>query len=370
MRTDLLIVGGGPAGLNAAYKAASYGLKTIIVDKWFSLGGQLRQQTQSYDHLPQHFAKLRGYKLADFLIDRLKPLDVTILEKHTLIGAYSDGSVGVTNEKDILPIDAKNVLITTGAMEEPDIFPGWTLPGVMTAGAAQILINRERVLPGKQALILGSNEFALEVAAQLHDCGIAIKGIVENRSELLCQNEKLIARISNAEIPIVLNGVIESAIGKGKVEEAYVNHNGNNALYDVDLICVAKGITPILEPFEVMNCDLIYRERLGGWLPEYYGNFETTNPSIYVAGNAAGITNMGGILLTGEIAAISAVESLNAASTVQIKEEKEYLWNELYRIEYNSVLEARLDVINELHNEKDAQLPPLVDSLNGRLING
>src|SRR5699024_3864355 len=315
MNTDLLIVGGGPAGLNAAYKAASNGVKTTVIDKWFTLGGQLKQQTQFYNNLPHHFSKQRGFQLADHLVDRLKALDVWILENHTMIGAYQDGNVGLTDGSDTFPVNAEKIMITTGAMEEPEIFPGWTLPGVMTAGAAQILINRERVLPGERALILGSNDFALEVASQLHDCGIKVKGIVESGSELLCQNDELAVKMRDADIPVLLNSVIESATGKGEVEEVYVSTDGSKSLYDVDLICIAKGMTPILEPFEIMSCDFTYQAKLGGWLPRYDSTFKTTNPSVYIAGNAAGITSMGGILLTGEMAALSVLQALNATSS-------------------------------------------------------
>lgn len=373
MNTDLLIVGGGPAGLNAAYKAASNGLKTTVIDKWFTLGGQLNQQTQFHNNLPHHFSQQRGFQLVDYLVDRLKGLDVRILENHTMIGAFQDGNVGVTNGSSTFPVNAEKVMITTGAMEEPKIFPGWTLPGVMTAGAAQILINCERVLPGERALILGSNDFALEVARQLHDCGTKVKGIVESGSQLLSQYDELAERIRDADIPVLLNSVIESAIGKGEVEKVYVSTDGNESVYDVDLICIAKGTTPILEPFEIMSCDLTYQEKLGGWLPKYDSTFETTNPSVYIAGNAAGITSMGGILLTSEIAAASILETLNAASSAKIEEEKKYLWDELYRIESaenRSTLNARLEVIRNHHHETGVQLPAYLDSVFGGLING
>ncbi|SFB38599.1 sarcosine oxidase subunit alpha [Lentibacillus halodurans] len=370
MNTDLLIVGGGPAGLNAAYKAASNGLKTTVIDRWFTLGGQLNQQTQFYNNLPQHFENQRGYQLANYLIDRLRKLDVKILENHKMIGAYNNGSIGVTDGKSTFQVQAANVIMTTGAMEEPDIFPGWTLPGVMTAGAAQILINRERVLPGKRALILGSNNFALEVARQLNDCGVAVKGIVESRNELLSQNDELLCEV---DIPVLLDSAIERAIGKGEVEKVYVNTDGIESVYDVDLICIAKGMTPIFEPFEIMSCDLTYQEKLGGWLPKYDSRFETTSPSVYIAGNAAGITNIGGILLTGEIAAASILEKSNAANSLKIEEEKKYLWGELYRIESAenpSALDARLDVIRNFHHETGIQLPVYLDSVFGGLTNG
>src|SRR5699024_8111494 len=118
MNTDLLIVGGGPAGLNAAYKAASNGLKTTVIDKWFTLGGQLNQHTKLHNNLPHHFSQQRCFQLVDYLVNRLKGLDVRILENHTMIGAFQDGNVGVTNGSSTFPVNAEKVMITTGAMEE------------------------------------------------------------------------------------------------------------------------------------------------------------------------------------------------------------------------------------------------------------
>src|SRR5699024_6245489 len=159
METDVLIIGGGPAGLHAACVAASNGAKTVVVDESFSLGGQLRQQTQSFDNLPKQFERQSGTRLAQELIERLLPLHVTILFEYTMIGIYEDGRVGVSNGSSTIPITAKKIIVTTGAADEASVFPGWEMPGVMTVGAAQILMNREHVLPGKNSFILGSNTF-------------------------------------------------------------------------------------------------------------------------------------------------------------------------------------------------------------------
>src|SRR5699024_10423376 len=163
MEPEVLILGGGPAGLHAAYVAASNGAKTVVVDESFSLGGQLRSQRQSFDNLPKQFERQSGTRLAQQLIESVLSLNVTILLKHTMIGIYKDGRVGVSNGSSTIPITAKKIIVTTGAAEEASVFPGWTMPGVMTVGAAQILMNREHVLPGKNAFILGSNTFSLEV---------------------------------------------------------------------------------------------------------------------------------------------------------------------------------------------------------------
>ncbi|WP_404455316.1 NAD(P)/FAD-dependent oxidoreductase [Virgibacillus necropolis] len=369
METDLLIIGGGPAGLNAAYEAASNGVKTVVVDESFSLGGQLRQQTQILDNLPKQFEKQRGTTLAQSLIEKLLPLNVTLLLRHTMIGTYKDGRIGVSNGMKTIPITAKKVIITTGAAEEASVFPGWTLPGVMTIGAAQILMNREYVLPGENALILGSNTFSLEVVKQLIEIGVSVQGIVESDSELNSNDEKAIQLLKEYDIPIYLNSFIVSATGVGEVQKIILNHNGVEEQMDIDLVCIGKGVTPILEPFEIMNCSFTYQTGLGGWVPQYSILMETSKPSIYVAGNAAGIATIGAILLTGEIAAVSVVESLGVLCEEQATERRASLWKELYYLETVNTQEtysARMNLVRGFHEENNLPSSSLFDlSLEG-----
>ncbi|MFD2923051.1 NAD(P)/FAD-dependent oxidoreductase [Halobacillus naozhouensis] len=356
METDVLIIGAGPAGLHAAYEMAANGVQTIIVDESFSPGGQLKQQTQYLNNLPRQFETQRGINLVETLTHRLHSLPVTMLYKHTMIGAYKDGSIGVSNGESTFPIKAKKVIVTTGAAEEASLFPGWTQPGVMTVGAAQILLNRERVLPGKNAVILGYNFFSLEVALQLKECGVNILGIVEKNNSLDSESwERL-----RSEIPLFLNSSITRAMGRGEVEKVFINHNGVEKEWETDLICIGNGLSPILEPFEILDCSFIYKEKLGGLLPRYDSNLRTENSSVYVAGNAAGITCMGGILLTAEIAAVDVLVCLGVLDGEEAAKKSTYLWKELLRIETQTdseVFYARVASIQEFHDKNNIPLP-------------
>lgn len=364
MKTDLLIIGGGPAGLQAAFEPATKGVKVTIVDESFSFGGQLRHQTQFLNQLPQPYGRVRGTTLRERLIDRLRPFDIEWLPNHTMIGTYKDGRIGFSDGNNVIPVQAKKSVIATGAAEEAIIFPGWTLPGVMTIGAAQILMNRECVLPGKDAIILGSNDFSLEVAQQLNDVGVKVHGIVERHLQLCAKNTENIKKIKELNFPVFLNAQITRAQGSGRVQTVYIKHGKNETVLDVDLICIGGGLSPILEPFEILGCELTYQKDLGGWLPKYDENLETSNHSIYVAGNSAGVTNMGGILVTGEIAGVSVLESLEVLQTKDVKEIKQKLWKELYRIECaysKNTFEARLAVIKDFCLESGKPLPTQPD---------
>lgn len=365
METDLLIIGGGPAGLHAAYVAALHGSKTVIVDESFSLGGQLRQQTQQINHLPDPLESQTGIALAETLTKRLGNLDVTILLKHTMIGAYKDGRVGVSNGENTIPIAAKKVLVTTGAAEEAFAFPGWTLPGVMTVGAAQILMNREHVKPGKNAIVIGSNDFALEVAKQLVENGVFLQGIVEEKDRLKASNKETVQFLETAGVPIYLNSSIIQASGNGEVEKVIISHQEANKEMDIDLVCIGKGVTPILEPLEILDCDFTYEQDLGGWVPKYHLTMETSQSSVYVAGNAAGITDMGAILLTAEIASVGVIESLGGLDKEAAVSRREQLWQQLCHLESTSTCQARIHMIKASQGEMDTQLAQLFDMSGG-----
>lgn len=367
MKTDLLIVGGGPAGLHAAFEPASKGVKVAIVDESFSFGGQLRQQTQFLNHLPQPYKRERGTTLRERLIDRLRSFNnIEWLPRHTLIGTYKDGRMGLSDGNKVIPVQAENVIVATGAAEEAIVFPGWTLPGVLTIGAAQILMNRERVLPGKDAIVVGSNDFSLEVAQQLNDVGVKVHGIVESRPQLCARNTDNIEKIEELNIPVFLNAQITKAQGSGKVETVHIAHGEKEIVLDVDLICVGGGLSPILEPFEILDCKLTYQKNLGGWLPKYDTNLETSSRSIYVAGNAAGVTNMGSILVTGAIAGVSVLESLSILRPEQAAKRRQQLWHELYRMEssqHKDILDARLAVMKDFCFESGRPIPKYLDFL-------
>src|SRR5699024_9055997 len=180
MRADVVIVGAGPAGMSAAITAEKAGAKVILVDESFSPGGQLRQETQWYTNLPNKYAQQRGTTLNDRLTHHLEQSNILLLTKHMMIGSYLNGNIAVTNGECTFEIEADKVILAPGAQEEAKVFPGWTLPGVMTAGAAQLLINRERILPGKKAIMLGLNEFSIEVAKQLEACGVSVFAFVDD----------------------------------------------------------------------------------------------------------------------------------------------------------------------------------------------
>lgn len=370
METDLLIIGGGPAGLHAALTADRAGARVVVADESFSLGGQLRQQTQWFSNLPGQYGygKKRGTWVNEQLINQVGASNVQVLKKHTMIGSYLNGNIGVSDGDKTFEIQSRKSIIAPGAQEEAKVFPGWTLPGVMTAGAAQILINREKVLPGKRAVMVGSNDFSLEVARQLNSCGITVEAIVEEKNQIICSDGELVKTVEN--VPVYTNSTIEIVTGAGEVEHVVIQTPDGLKEVNADLVCIANGFSPILEPFEIMNCHFVYQKELGGWLAAYNIHLQTTNPSCYIAGNAAGITDFGSILLTGEIAALSALEAMGFISSAEGDEQKSRCWRELANLESEKVLKARTEMIADYHQKHELNLPDYFMKIRGGKMYG
>ncbi|HLQ72367.1 MAG TPA: FAD-dependent oxidoreductase [Bacillota bacterium] len=317
METDMLVIGGGPAGLCAAYEAAYAGHKVTIVDESFRMGGQLKQQTQVLD-LPYFMTDQSGKDLCVELIERLKTYDVTFLPQHIMVGAYENGNIGVTDGHKTHSIRFKRAIMATGASENPIPFKGWTLPGVMTIGGAQILLNREGALEEGNVVIIGINELSVGIIDQFKQKGVDVSAIIDGSLGSEACSQKVKDELANMDIPIYNNVTSIQAKGSGEVKQVLIEYQGSEVSFEVDLACVSGGLSPILEPFQVLGCELAYQESLGGWVPKYTETFQTSVPNIYVAGNAAGITSMKAIILMGHIAGINAVNNLDR-KTVNVK---------------------------------------------------
>jgi thioredoxin reductase len=348
MEIDVLIIGAGPAGLAAAFETATRGLEVMIVDESVSVGGQLGQQTQIIQSLPSTFRPMRGFELLHTLTEQLDDYPIRYLLGHRMIGFYQDGSVGITDEVNVFPVKYKKLVVATGAAESAVPFPKWTLPGVITIGAAQTLINRDFVVPGKNAFIVGSSDFAMDVAIQLTSIGVNVKGIIENRPEFLARDREKVVQVKKNGIQFYLNSTIKEARGDGEVNEIDIQQLNRVHTEKVDLVCVDGGRTPILDSFYQLGCSFGYKAELGGWIPQYNKHFQTDRKDVFLAGNAAGISSQGVLLVTGMIAGISACEQLNVISQRGAEQARLALWRELEFLEtklYPDSWQARINHI-------------------------
>jgi NADPH-dependent 2,4-dienoyl-CoA reductase/sulfur reductase-like enzyme len=300
MNNDLVIIGAGPAGLTAAREAASHGVKVLVLDENDRPGGQLFTQTHKFFGSGQHMASVRGFQIGERLLEDLSKLDVEISLNTVVLGVFPGKKVMFVKGGDkVKTVDAKTILLAAGALEKPLMFKGWTLPGVMGAGAAQTMMNISRVLPGRKALMLGSGNVGLIVSYQLKQSGCEVVGVLEVLPKI--SGYKVHAsKIRRAGIPILTSYTIKEAKGKEFVESAIITgvglfagafspiHGGEMEI-ECDLICIAAGLQPFSELCWQLNLKMQYISALGGFVPVHDEYLQTSAPDIYAAGDLAGI---------------------------------------------------------------------------------
>jgi thioredoxin reductase len=246
-------------------------------------------------------------------------------------GFFEGSVVGIVRKERSYPLRYKRLLIASGASEKVIAFPGWILPGVMSAGAIQTLVNVYRVLPGQKVLMIGSGNVGLLVGYQLLQAGAQVV-IVEPLSRIRGY-EVHAEKLRRAGVPFYLSHTIKEALGNDSVGGAVIQRfdssgrlvTGTERVLEVDTICLAVGLSPQVELLHEAGCFILYSEDLGGFVPLHSPFMETTVPDIFVAGDCAGIGEASSAMEEGRIAGWTMAESLGYPSHRIVRPRQEAL---------------------------------------------
>ena len=178
-RYDLIVVGAGPAGMSAAIEAAKHGVSVVVFDENARPGGQLFKQIHKFFGSKEHRAKVRGFVIGQELLDEAAKLGVEVELDSTVIGLYQDKEIVVRQGSEVNHYKGDAIVVATGAAENMVTFEGWTLPGVIGAGAAQTMMNLHGVKPGERVLMLGTGNVGLVVSYQLKQAGCDVVALVD-----------------------------------------------------------------------------------------------------------------------------------------------------------------------------------------------
>jgi NADPH-dependent 2,4-dienoyl-CoA reductase/sulfur reductase-like enzyme len=259
IETDVLIVGGGPAGLSAALKLGERRIDTLIVDDKDRLGGKLVLQTHKFfGSIDDCYAGTRGIDIATILEDELqKYTSVKVWLSSIALYVFSDRKVGILrNGKSYAIVKPKIVLNAAGAREKSLVFPGNTLPGVYGAGAFQTLANRDLVKPAKRLFVVGGGNIGLIAAYHALQAGISVVGLVEALDQVGGYQVHA-NKIKRLGVPIYTRHTILSVNGNEHVESVTVVKiddrfrpiAGTEKTYECDTVLIAVGLNPVNEFF-------------------------------------------------------------------------------------------------------------------------
>lgn len=314
-RYDLIIIGAGPAGLSAAIEASKRGLKVVVFDENDRPGGQLFKQIHKFFGSKEHKAKIRGYRIGEELLKEAEIQGVKVVLKAVVTGLYLDKEVIVNIENRVEHVKGDTVIVATGASENMVPFEGWTLPGVIGAGAAQTMMNLHNIKPGKKILMLGSGNVGLVVSYQLLQAGCEVVAIVDAARKIGGYGVHA-SKLTRCSVPFYLSHTIIKTHGKeavkgvtiGQVDSSWNIVPGTEKSFDVDTICLAVGLSPMSQLLKMSGCEMINGPQ--GYVPKTLKNGATSIPGLFVAGDVSGIEEASAAMIEGRIAGTAVAEFL------------------------------------------------------------
>lgn len=323
---ELAIIGAGPAGLAAATEAAELGVPATLVDVFPRPGGQYFKQTPvELDGIADPHARL--------LFDRLTQSAVRVISDTVAWGIFPEdesyllclyGPAGAPRR-----LLAKKVILAPGAHDRPAPFPGWSLPGVLTAGAALNLVKHQRLLPGRRFLLSGTGPLQLVLARHLLDAGGEVVAVLDanpfpwrgwrhacaawGQWSRLAEGWTAWQTMRRAGAPLRWGHLVRRADGAVRVECAVIGPIEGDALetVPVDTICLGHGFTPSVQLARQAGCEHCYDPGLRAYVPLRDEWLQTTLPGLFVAGDGAGIGGKDVAQWEGRLAALAAAGQLN-----------------------------------------------------------
>lgn len=259
LHCDILVVGAGAAGLAAAVAAARAGAETLIADEGTVLEGADPDQRRAVpQESPWIEATLRELRSAR---------NVRLLARATAFGYYDHNLIAISQRRSgpaiaerICLVRPREVILATGAIEQPLVFPGNDRPGVMLASAVHRYLHRYAVVAGRRAAVFTNNDTAYEVAFDLHGAGTDIAAIIDTREQ---PPPALLQRAQTEGIPVHAGSSVSRTFGGRALRSiAFIRYGRPRAeKIDCDLLCVSGGWAPNLHLFSQSGGALVYDER-------------------------------------------------------------------------------------------------------------
>jgi NADPH-dependent 2,4-dienoyl-CoA reductase/sulfur reductase-like enzyme len=301
---DALIVGAGPAGLAAAYRASTAGLRVAVIDDNPNAGGQIWRGEQKKPTSPE----------AREWFERIRRADIDFIYGARVFQQIAPNVLLAETLRGVVRLSYRNLILATGARERFLPFPGWTLPNVIGAGGLQALVKTGLSIENKQVVIAGSGPLLLAVGAYLCDRGANVLLIAEQASSMqLGRFGAGLLRAGKAaqafELKRRLKGVrfhyrtwVVAAHGDEKLTSVTLRSGGKHWRVECDYLACGFHLVPNLELAELLGCAI---ENGAVSVDEFQ---QTSVAHVYAAGEATGIGGLDLSLVEGEIAGLAAAE--------------------------------------------------------------
>jgi NADPH-dependent 2,4-dienoyl-CoA reductase/sulfur reductase-like enzyme len=335
---DVVIIGAGPSGIGAAAVLAEYSLKVLLIDENNQIGGQIWRKP-AYKPLtgfsgPQPPA-LQMNLIAAAGTDKN---NLDIITPACVLGVFPEKHILLsTSENRVKEISARRIIFATGAREKVRPFKGWTFPGVMTLGAAQILLKYYGVLASSEVLIAGAGPLVYLLSSQILGAGGKVTTVLDRSSAAAMLNAMWVIA---GQLPQIGQGLL--ALGRLIKARVSIKHRmqivevksrntlqeviavkiardgtllpGSQKHYETQMLACGNGFIPNIELPQLVGCDLTYAADKGGWIVNVDTSMETSVRGIFAAGEITGIAGGDKALIEGQLAALSILKQFGKLS--------------------------------------------------------
>ena len=308
-------------------------MDVVLLDERPRAGGQFHKQPALRDDLPASLAADRQMSQGKALIDRVRQSGADVRLNAEIWAAFPPNEFAVFDGQQSLTYQAQRVIVATGAYERGLPLPGWTLPGVMTTGAAQTMLRSYGILPGKRILVAGNGPFNQQVSLELKRAGANVLAVAElaakpglwalpisarmlvSAPRLTFDGLRYVASLSTHGIPVLYQSCllsVERAAGGlratiGKVGDAA---GAATQSFDADVVCMGYGFQPNNEILRLLGCRHSYDPRFGHLRTDRTSSMETSVAGVFATGDCCGLGGAPAARAEGVIAAVAVLESL------------------------------------------------------------
>jgi NADPH-dependent 2,4-dienoyl-CoA reductase/sulfur reductase-like enzyme len=327
MTHDLIVIGAGPAGMAAAAAAAAIGLETALLDEHPRAGGQIYRNVGDCD---AHVAALLGpdYTHGGSLVQALQSSGADVRPDTLVWDVARDLTVTALHAGRAFQLRAPQLIAATGAMERASPIPGWTLPGVMNAGAVQIAMKSGGAVPAGRVVLAGAGPLLLLVTGQLLDAGVDVAALVETAPAgqrfqallhlpaalcawpALAKGLKMVRRLRAAKVPWHVQASDLAVIGGDRVEALSFRAGGREHRIDADCLLLHHGVIPNTQLSRLLRVEHRWDDKQLAWqvVTDAFGH--TSLAGLRMAGDGTAIAGARAAEASGALAALGAAQAL------------------------------------------------------------
>lgn len=348
IETEVLVLGAGPAGLAAGLAAARAGADVVVVDERAAAGGQYYKQPAASFTVDAR--RIDGqYRAGRTLMDEARGSSLKLLLNTRVWGAKDAAELYAVQGTQPLTIRPQRLVLAAGAYERVVPFSGWTLPGVMTTGAGQVLLRSYQISPGQRVLIAGNGPLNMQLAAELVRAGATVVAVVESSvptsvrhgvdlartaaasPSLVWNGLGYIATLRRARVPLLTGSLLVRASGSDRVAGAVVARIARDGRVDVssersfevDAICVGYGFMPGNELARVLGVRHSVDPVSGGYTVDRTSSGRTSIPGVWAVGDNAAIQGAKVAQAAGNVAGLEVASSLGHRAATSVTAERQ-----------------------------------------------